>query len=299
MATETVLRSSGVYTTVLGALNQFQAFTNLPYSAMVNTTLNKKYTDATWVNHNYTKLWFESGAPVTTPCLQYFGIGTRGYKNIDLEQSAIPFPGDSRMMDLYSPIPFRCVPLDEEDTRITAAERAKYRMRVVANFNGITYVMYYLKLIEFGSAVEVIKRDADGTESAYSLDASWLNPNPPDLNEISGSIDTNVNRIVVRASGVCRVTHDELAEAVSVIHNGDSSFYRISEIGYYTGCDISLNEDRAMVDDDDSSAKYKEATYVQLAKGHNFRGSELSTAGSYITPKVTFESECCINGNLA
>lgn len=299
MATETVLRSSGVYTTVLGALNQFQAFTNLPYSAMTDTTLNKKYKDATWISGENTKLWFNGGEPVTTPCLQYFGIGTRGFKNIDMEQGAIPFPGDSRMMDLYSPIPFRCVPLDDEETRISAADRKKYRMRVVASFNGILYAMYFLKLIEFNTAVDLVKRDADGTETAYTLDASWLNPNPPDLNEISGSIDTNVNRIVVRASGTCKVTHDELAEAVAVLHNGDSSFYRISEIGYYTGCDVSLNSNREMVADDDPTAVYKEANYVQLAKGHNFRGSELSTAGSYITPKVTFESECCINGNLA
>ena len=43
MASETVLRSSGVYTTILGALNQFQAFTELTYRAMWETTLNSKY----------------------------------------------------------------------------------------------------------------------------------------------------------------------------------------------------------------------------------------------------------------
>ena len=298
MASETVLRSSGVYTTILGALNQFQAFTDLQYRAMFDTTLNKKY--RVLVNHN-------DNFPTDTPALRYFGIGTRGYQNIDLHQAALPFPGDGRMMDLYRPIPIRCIPLNEEPTVMTDALRRNYRMRVVEQHNGIEYACYYLKLIDFSGDISIVKKDADGKESDYSLDEAWLNPTPPDINQIGGNINANVNRIVVRASGTCVVTHEEIMEAVTCIYNSDLDFARISEIGYYTGCEVpvlytpgSASDNAALTSDTQESIEnpQMEAFFVQLAKGHCFRGSELFTEGSYITPKVTLESDVCINGNI-
>ena len=284
MATETVLRSSGVCTTILGVLNQFQAFTDLRYNALPATTLNAKY------GVNYTD------APVTTPALKYFGIGTRGFQNIDQQQSAMPYPGDARCMDLYSPLPFRCIPVEEEH-RLSETERGKYRMRVVQTINGQQYACYYLKLIDFATdAVEIIKKDADGHETPFIMDAdSWLRPNPPSLMQTGGAIDANTNRIIVRATGVCRVTHEEIMEAVSVIHNGDSNFARISELGYYTGCDTP----ECSFISGGVTVNYTEAEFVQLAKMHCFRGSELFTPGSYIEPTVSLESECCINGSLS
>ena len=284
MATETVLRSSGVCTTILGVLNQFQAFTDLKYNSQPDATLNAKY----GVNR--------TEEPPTIPALKYFGIDTRGFQNIDMQQSAMPYPGDARCMDLYSPIPFRCIPVEEE-SRMDPAVRAKYRMRVERTIGGQQYACYYLKLIEFStSAVQIIKKDADGQESEFILDPdSWLNPNPPSLMQTGGAIDANTNRIIVRATGVCRVTHEEIMEAVSVLHNGDSNFARISELGYYTGCD---NTECSFISNG-VTYNYTEAEFVQLAKMHCFRGSELFTAGSYIEPTVSLESECCINGSLS
>lgn len=288
MANETILRTSGVCTTILGVLNQFQAFTDLIYNALPNTTLNSKY-----------KVLNDITEPPFTPALKYFGIGTRGYQNIDMNQSALPFPGDARCMDLYSPLPFRCIPVDEESDILSPTERAKYRMRVVQTYNGVEYACYYLKLIDFSTkSVEIVKKDADGYETPFDLDPAWLTPQPPTLNQVGGNIDTNVNRIIVRATGVCTVTHEEIMEAVSVIHNNDSNFARISELGYYTGCDVGVDANGVVVADDDLIV-HNEAAYVQLAKMHCFRGSELFTAGSYITPTVSLESECCINGNLS
>lgn len=289
MTTDTILRSSGVCTTILGVVNQFQAFTDLQYSVMFNTTLNKKYNVMTGVS-----------APPTTPALRYFGIGTRGYQNIDSQQGALPYPGDARCMDLYRPIPFRCIPLDEESAIMTAEDKRKYRMRVVETHNGIAYACYYLKLIEFPAnedSVKIYKRDADGVETEYVLDESWLRPTPPDMNQVGGIIDANTNRIIVRAKGICEVTHEEIMEAVSVIYNNDSNYARISELGYYTGCDVSIDPTTRVPTDTDTGLY--ESGYVQLAKMHCFRGSELFTAGSYIKPTVSLESECCINGALA
>ena len=287
MAIETVLRTNGVCTTILGVMNQFQAFTDLEYNVMLDTTLNKKYDVLSTLT------------PPTTPALKYFGIGTRGFKNIDTEQSSMPYPGDARCMDLYSPIPIRCIPIDEEED-VLGTDRNKYRMRVVKSINGITYACYYLKVIEFDRDVTIVKKDANGDESPFVLDTSWLTPNPPQVNQVGGNIDTNINRILIRATGVCKVTHDEIMEAVSAMYNNDSAYARISELGYYTGCEVPVTKlgevitDEALITDE---TRY-EAAYVQLAKMHCFRGSELFTSGSYIQPTVCLESECCINGTI-
>ena len=288
MANESVLRSSGVTTTIIGVLNQFQSFVNLRYSAMPSTTLNAKYGLTSINGVDLTMAAF-------TPTLKYFGIGTKGFQNMNLQQSAVPFPGDARCMDLYSPIPFRCVPVEND---LTLAERRKYRLRVEETIGGVTYAKYYLKMIDFSGAIQIVKKDADGTEKAFDLNPTWLNPNVPDLSQLGGNINTNVNRIIVRATGDCIVTHDEIMEAVSVLYNNDLDYARISEIGYYTGYDVSFsttNADQHEFEPQEvPDTWYSEAAYVQLAKHHCFRGSELYTAGSYIKPKVSLESECCI-----
>ena len=293
MATETVLRSSGVTTTILGVLNQFHAFTNLRYTAMHETTLNHKYGVLNDVAYQI---------PKYAPTLKYFGIGTRGYQNIDLQQSALPYPGDARCMDLYSPIPIRCVLKSKLDELLPLEQRSKYRMKKEITVDGNVYVCFYLKLIEFKDTVEIVKKDADGTVTPYPLAPdTWLTPIPPDLNQIGGNINTNINRIVVRATGSCRVEHDEIMEAVTVLHNGDMDYARISEIGYYTGYDVvfykgnDIDNPSSETIPDSGPFEY-EAAYVQLAKHHCFRGSELYTKGSYIAPMVSLESECCING---
>ena len=301
MSTETVLRSSGVYTTVLGALNQFQALTDLEYNAMHTTTLNYKYSTSEHVHESAQILRssvVDLEIPPTTPALSYFGIGVRGFVNVG-DYSSVAYPGDARMMDLYMPVPIRCVRVDEEGTtKFTNSDRAKYRLRVVRTVNGVEYACYYLKLISFDKSISIIGKDISGRETPYPLDEKWLKPTTPAINEVGGRIDTNVNRLIVRASGVCEIRHDEIIEAVNALYNGDTNYAKVSEIGYYTGCDIDVT-DEWIPTSDAAAAVYKEAAFVQLAKGHCFRGSELVTPGSYIRPVVTLESESCINGDLA
>lgn len=291
MSTETVLRSSGVYTTILGALNQFQALTDIGYTNMPDTTLNAKY-----AKDPDNKGVLVLTEPPTTPALAYFGIGTRGFMNVG-DYSSVAYPGDARMMDLYEPLPIRCLRVEDE-ANLSKTERDQYRLRVVRTINGLDYALYYLKKIEFDPTISIVSKDTAGKEHTFTPDASWLNPTPPSINEVGGLINTTINRIIVRARGVCTITHDEIIDAVNILHNGDTNYARISEIGYYTGCEVGVKEDWTYTEDS-TAAVYNEAAYVQLAKGHCFRGSELTTAGSYIKPVVTFESESCINGTIA
>ena len=295
--TETVLRSSGVTTTIFGILNQFHSFTNLQYVTRFATTLNSKYGVLNQTAYQ---------TPKFVPTLKYFGIGTKGFQNIDMDQGALPNAGDARCMDLYGPLPIRVVKKSELASVMPPAERRKYRMMQTKTYDGEEYALFYLKLIEFDNNVEIIKKDADGVTSVYEPDPQyWLSPQPPDRNEIGGAINTNVNRIIVRAKGKCEIRHDEIMEAVTILHEGNMDFARISEIGYYTGYDVAFNANNvdlstlpaSEVANLSEDSKTYEAAYVQLAKHHCSRGHELYTQGSYMIPTISLESECCINGN--
>lgn len=273
---DTVFKSAGSVTTILGAMNQFQAFADLDFVDDVRTTLNAKYN------------LFPERHPTTVPMLRYFGIGIRGYQNTDGNQGARPFSPKATDMDLYTPIPIRCVPATND---LTQTERQRYRMRVRTTFNGVEYICYYLQTIVWDpSHVELVQKDTDDVETPYALDPSNLNPEPPSF-ETGGSIDTNLNRVIVRATGVCEITGAEVNEAVNVIYGADVSKARISELGFYTGCDIGVDSNEQPVD---GSGMNKEAIYVQLCKKRCTLGTDLSDPGSLMRPYVSFESSCCL-----
>ena len=273
---DTVFKSAGSVTTILGAMNQFQAFADLDFVDDVRTTLNAKYN------------LFPERHPTTVPMLRYFGIGIRGYQNTDGNQGARPFSPKATDMDLYTPIPIRCVPATND---LTQTERQRYRMRVRTTFNGVEYICYYLKTIVWDpSHVELVQKDTDDVETPYALDPSNLNPEPPSF-ETGGSIDTNLNRVIVRATGVCEITGAEVNEAVNVIYGADVSEARISELGFYTGCDIGVDSNEQPVD---GAGMNKEAIYVQLCKKRCTLGTDLSDPGSLMRPYVSFESSCCL-----
>ena len=273
---DTVFKSAGSVTTILGAMNQFQAFADLDFVDDVRTTLNAKYN------------LFPERHPTTVPMLRYFGIGIRGYQNTDGNQGARPFSPKATDMDLYTPIPIRCVPATND---LTQTERQRYRMRVRTTFNGVEYICYYLKTIVWDpSRVELVQKDTDDVETPYALDPSNLNPEPPSF-ETGGSIDTNLNRVIVRATGVCEITGAEVNEAVNVIYGADVSKARISELGFYTGCDIGVDSNEQPVD---GAGMNKEAIYVQLCKKRCTLGTDLSDPGSLMRPYVSFESSCCL-----
>lgn len=273
---DTVFKSAGSVTTILGAMNQFQAFADLEFVDDIRTTLNAKYN------------LFPDRHPTTVPMLRYFGIGIRGYQNTDGNQGARPFNPKATDMDLYTPIPIRCVPATND---LTQTERQRYRMRVRATYNGVEYICYYLKTIVWDpNHVELVQKDTEDVETPYALDPSNLSPEPPTF-EVGGSIDTNLNRVIVRATGVCEISGAEVMEAVNVIYGADISKARISEMGFYTGCDIGVDGDEQPVD---GNGVNKEAIYVQLCKKRCTLGTDLSDPGSSMRPYVSFESSCCL-----
>ncbi len=273
---DTVFKSAGSVTTIIGAMNQFQAFADLDFVEDLRTTLNSKYNA------------FAERRPSTVPMLRYFGIGIRGYKNTDGDQGARPFNPRATDMDLYTPIPIRCVPATND---LTQTERQRYRLRVKEIHNGVEYICYYLKTIIWDpSHIELVQKDTEDVETPYALDPAFLRPEPPEF-DVGGSIDTNLNRVIVRATGVCEVTGAEVMEAVNVIYNADPSKARISELGFYTGCDVGVDADEQIVS---GSGLNTEAIYIQLAKKRCTLGTDLSDSGSSMRPYISFEASNCL-----
>lgn len=295
---ESIFQNSGCVNTVLGSLNQLSAFLPLAYRVDLTTTLNRKYNV------------LPSLQPTSTPKLMYFGVGINGYvcstgtSNLPQHNKRLP---DGRNMDLYCPIPIRMVPLDDD---LSAEERRKYRMRHVypTAINGVTYVGYFLKLIEWDSDnVEIIRCNSDGTETNYIFDDSFLRPNPPEIATTGGAL-VSQDRIIVRAVGKCSVNMDELKDAMNTIYGLD--YCTVSEFGFYTGYDVYVdnaeqcleNIDVTNIDDDDPNIDHTkfedaniEAAYVQLAKHKTQMPVTLDGANSELETQVSFEASNSIS----
>ena len=212
--------------TLLCALYEMQATSNVDDLVLPNTTLNFKY------NNNATLV------PQDSIKIAYFGIGTRGYRNLNDENLSAPYVPSAKNMDLFQPLPFRVVPVGDD---LTPSERMKYRMRVLKVVDGVQYWCYYLKKISFiDNRANIIQTDlATSTETILSeLDQNDLNPVP--LNTTAEGIITSTDKLSVALTATVQITGAEIIEAINVLYGGNLLKSSISEIGIYMGEDQTV-----------------------------------------------------------
>lgn len=258
--------TSKVVTTELGRINQLAGsvgVTSLP--VYMGATLNSKY-DV-----------LKSVTPTEIPKIRYFGIGIKGFANVSTEKNiAQPYQPKSTNMDLYEPIPFRCVktPLDKE----TAAQ---YRMVTTKVINGETYFLYYLKLLDFSAGIQFTRLSTDGVSSTNTLNTANLFPSPSAIN--GSDVDSDTSRSVASITATRIITGAEVVEAINILYNGDLRRARISEFGLYSG--VEARSSRSGID-----YEYDEAAYVQLASHQCCIGYDCSNVNTRI------EERCVISG---
>lgn len=233
--------------TLLCALYEMQATSNVDDLVLSNTTLNFKY------NNNATLI------PQDSIKIAYFGIGTRGYKNLNDENLSAPYIPSAKNMDLFQPLPFRVVPVGDD---LTPAERSKYRMRVLKVVDGTQYWCYYLKKISFiDNRVNIIQTDlATSTETILSeLDQNDLSPIP--LNTTAEGTITSTDKLSVALTATVQITGTEIIEAINVLYGGNLLKASISEIGIYMG------EDQTVVMNDGVGGTFNglESVFTSLA----------------------------------
>lgn len=215
-----------------------------------------------------------------TPKLKYFGVGIKGCYNADdgiLQSAYNPKRTD---MNLYTLIPIRCRPVDED---LSAAERAQYRMRVKKIINGDEYFCYYLKVLNYSSTDIRYKRVniTTGREEAYELNTSYLSPVPEKPNTDT-TIETNATSIIAYAEANVTVEANEVLEYIRAAYNGDTRYAKISELGFFTGVDVEVTS---------GGVTYLESIQTQLYNHVTWLGANLTREG------MTFESTFQINSN--
>lgn len=234
--------------TVLADYNDVEDRLPGTYEIFPQSTINTKYQ----VFNTITDI-------LEPPPLAYFGLGIKGFYNTGDDNQSAPYPPNQDQFDLFQPIPFRCVPVDED---LDTATRNKYRMRVRQTFNGQSYWCYYLKCIEpvENSAKIVRIEPVTKQEIPYEMSTAQLTPKPQ-MPSTSGTQDGTITSVVVTKQVRCSWTGSEIYESVQAMFNGNLLNARISEYGLYSGVD-------RVVDGYDASGntlRYTEAIYTQLA----------------------------------
>ena len=263
--------------TLLGVQRSLEA--QLPISPIndAQTTLNTKY----GVNAN---TGFTANGK---PLLQYVGVGIRGFHNIDDGILSEPNVVLATNMDLYTPLPIRVVPIEQD---LSSIERANYRMRVVQTVGGDQYACYYLKKITPASpTVNFTVTDEDGVESEYVIDYDNMSPEPPDP-EIQGVVAASANAINVSSATQILITGAEVHEAINVLYDGNMQYAKLSEIGVYMG------EDQTVVAQDylGDNFNYTEAIFCQLAFHRTWNGTDMSAPDSSYALNYRFSSESLV-----
>lgn len=208
---------------------------------------------------NYKYQVYHSLEAQSIPMVRYFGIGIRGFYNADDENLGTPFQPEGDELDLYTPIPLRCVPVDQD---LSTSERSQYRMRVRKVINGEAYYCYYLKTIRIvDNQVKIERTDpVTGTTEPYEISSSKLNP-VPTIPETSGTQSGVITEVNVTSRIGLNILGSEVLEVINAMYDGDLRRARISEFGLYTGEDQNVTG----YDANGVEFPYTESIYTQLA----------------------------------
>lgn len=194
-----------------GAAIQLGSFFGMPYVKKENTSLNEKFN----VLEN------DTPRQGLYPTARYIGIGNGGH-NVEIDDGVAAITSVNRISNasvLYNHMPFVMRELTDD---LTVEERAKYRMRVMEVHGGITWVVYYLRIINPADLV---------AKSTYDHIPSDLFPQAP------ASVNTIVNPTSVEVKILFSEEEVEAIKHAQVIIHNREGFATISEVGLFTGVD--------------------------------------------------------------
>lgn len=222
----------------------------------------------------------------TTPRLRYFGVGINGCYNADDGILVSAYNPERTNMNLYTPIPIRCRPVDED---LTEAERANYRLRRLETINNAQYYCYYLKVLDFDDTI-AFKRinPLTGREEEFQLNNTYLNPKPVKPNSDS-TVTTDTSQVVAYCQARVSLEASEILEYINARY-GDPRYARISEIGFFTGVDKEVNSTTGQ----GVPIKYTESIYTMLYNHLTNVGIPLTNEGYSIDSTFEITSRGCI-----
>lgn len=266
--TTNITPTSQIGKTILGVSRELSATLGVPQTVDLSTTINAK------------RGVVASLTPTATTTLLYFGIGIGGRYTVSANNLTEPYPVQSTNMDLYTPIPFRCVPVAQD---LSLSEQALYRIRVRQIINGSAYFCYYLKLISFSQGTVQINQTnpTTGLQTPYTLDYANLNPTQPVVSA-NGTTTTNTTEINVSVTSTLPITGAEVTEVINVFYAGDMRYAVLSEIGLYAGQDRIVTG----LDVNALAFNYTEAIFAQLDTQYCWNGDDWSNPSRVSTYQI-------------
>lgn len=240
--------------TAAGAALQTAQLLGKPVVIQANSSLNQKFDIQATV----------AIADTDHPVMKYVTIGnggvrvTTGVNGIAILKSVQHSPQHAA---LYSHLPFILrLPNDDLDP----GQRANYRLRRLETHDSVSYVAYYLKLMDLSASVPQLElrsvTDGVTTSTPYVPTLADLNPTPPPMDN-NNVVQTTGDYIASTAKVPFTLNAWEIEEFLNVcnIIYGDDGYAMISELGICSGVDRTVTGDF-----NGTSAGYTEAIGVQI-----------------------------------
>lgn len=266
-----------VIRTVYGTHLQTCLKLNLPYTVYPHTTLNEKL-------NIFPDLTLASGE---LPSARYMVIGNGGHR-FSLGNGTVPVvdpilhnPTDA---GLYQQIPFVARALDND---LTAAQRARYRLRRIETYNNVNYAVYYARVVSLkGVSVQLELKEVDNgsiTAQPFIPTLSNLNPTPPAVtpNQVITATGNYVSATAIVDFSMDEWEMNELLNVANLLY-GDDRYAIISEIGLCSGVDRNVTGQFNGV-----STGYTDAAVVQITNFINvFHSAKFTNTGFNLTMDI-------------
>lgn len=269
---DSTISVSFVTTTLLGSHLGLSNLLPVPYDELSECTLNTHLSVAT-----------SESIGSALPKLRYFGVGIAGGYNADDTILFSCYNPSRQNMNLYSLIPIRCVPVDED---LSDSERALYRLRVRKTFNGTQYFLYYLKCLTFAEGISFKRISTDYTTSVISLDPTNLSPTP--VKSSTNATAATAESVIASCDAQMALSSDEILEYINVAYNGDTRYARISEVGFFAGVDKAIP---ATTGAGNTAISLTESLNTKLCVHCTLGGMTMSTPGINFNTTVSFTSK--------
>lgn len=226
--------------TIFHASIETQKATQTPYNPMAHSTLNEKFQVGE----------AEALPEGVYPEMGYIAIG-RGAHTYGLDSGGRVKPNilshDINHACLYEHIPFIARPVDED---LSPAERAKYGGRVMREYNGQAYFVYFLKAVNISTSAPrletVTTLDNETTTAEYVPTTAQLNPTASQMsltNSNSANNPSSGQHIQVVADLAFVLEKEDIAEIMNaiMIMFGEEDYGTISEIGVVSAIPQVIN----------------------------------------------------------
>lgn len=248
------MSNTNVVRTGLAGLLQTNQYIGKGVRLLPNSTLNQKLNIRPDIDP----------AADDIPVVQYLAIGNGGHNFIVGGNGRVKWKAVNhtpRHTALYNQLPF-VLRLPEND--LTPTERARYRLRRQETHNGVTYIAYYLRVLDLSTTdTELeLRHVADGVTTAtpWIPTLEDLNPTPPTLNT-GEAVYTTGDYIASTAKVPFTLSPEEVQEfvdAVAIIE-GEDGYAVISECATVSGIDKAV-----MGTFGGTQQSYLEAIYTQV-----------------------------------